>query len=72
MQMIFNTNDDISAGRLQGKKQAVGDVILPAWATSVDDFIRQHRNALGKTTSIAIVLRMLKTKKVVDFFLCKV
>ena len=28
------------------KKQAVGDVILPAWAANVDDFIRQHRNAL--------------------------
>lgn len=33
-------------GRLQGKNQAVGDVILPAWAANVDDFIRQHRNAL--------------------------
>eukprot|EP00090_Calanus_glacialis_P023550 TRINITY_DN363_c0_g1_i1.p1 TRINITY_DN363_c0_g1~~TRINITY_DN363_c0_g1_i1.p1 ORF type:complete len:2732 (-),score=430.45 TRINITY_DN363_c0_g1_i1:184-7587(-) len=33
-------------GKLQGKKQSVNDVILPKWATSVDDFIRQHRNAL--------------------------
>jgi hypothetical protein len=36
------------SGRLQGKKQVVGDVLLPPWASSVDDFIRQHRNALGK------------------------
>ena len=33
-------------GKLQGKKQRVNDVILPQWASSVDDFIRKHRNAL--------------------------
>ena len=33
-------------GKLQGKKQRVNDVILPNWASSVDDFVRQHRNAL--------------------------
>ena len=33
-------------GKLQGKKQRVNDVILPKWASSVDDFIRKHRNAL--------------------------
>ena len=33
-------------GKLQGKKQRVNDVILPAWASSVDDFVRKHRNAL--------------------------
>ena len=31
-------------GRLQGSKQAtVGDVVLPAWANNVDDFVRKHR-----------------------------
>ena len=33
-------------GKLQGKKQIVNDVILPNWANSVDDFVRQHRSAL--------------------------
>ena len=33
-------------GKLQGKKQRVNDVILPKWASSVDDFIRKHRDAL--------------------------
>ena len=42
----------VYTGRLQGRKQAVGDVLLPPWANSVDDFIRQHRNALGKATNL--------------------
>ena len=34
-------------GKLQGKKQRVNDVILPSWASSVDDFIRQHKARCG-------------------------
>jgi len=43
---LLNQNN-FDLGRLQGqKKQLVNDVVLPPWATSVDDFVRQHRRAL--------------------------
>ena len=43
---LLNQNN-FDLGRLQGpKKQIVNDVVLPNWATSVDDFVRQHRLAL--------------------------
>lgn len=33
-------------GRLQISQDLVGDVVLPRWATSREDFIRKHRQAL--------------------------
>jgi len=43
--LLLNSNA-FDLGKLQGKKQQVGDVILPPWAANVDDFVRQHRAAL--------------------------
>lgn len=33
-------------GRLQSSKERIGDVILPPWADSPEDFIYKHRKAL--------------------------
>ena len=42
---MVNMND-LDLGVLQATKQRVGDVELPAWATSPQDFIDKHRQAL--------------------------
>ncbi|XP_037563359.1 neurobeachin-like protein 1 isoform X2 [Dermacentor silvarum] len=43
----FLTNmNAFDLGRLQGTKEQVDDVRLPAWATSPEDFIYKHRKAL--------------------------
>ena len=45
-EFLINMNN-FDLGKLQGGKKArVHDVILPKWASSPDDFIRQHRLAL--------------------------
>lgn len=36
-------------GCLQLTNEKVGDVVLPAWAKSPEDFIQQHRQALVRT-----------------------
>lgn len=42
-QMFFFRFD---LGRLQSSKERIGDVILPPWADSPEDFIYKHRKAL--------------------------
>lgn len=44
-EFLQNLNN-FDLGRLQGKKNRVHDVVLPAWAKTPDDFIRKHRLAL--------------------------
>lgn len=36
-------------GCLQLTSEKVGDVVLPPWANSPEDFIQQHRQALVRT-----------------------
>ncbi len=45
-EFLVNENN-FDLGKLQGGKKArVNDVLLPRWAKSADDFVRQHRLAL--------------------------
>ncbi|KAG1669663.1 Neurobeachin-like protein 1 [Nymphon striatum] len=44
-EFLINLNG-FDLGKLQSNNQVVNDVILPKWATNVDDFIYQHRQAL--------------------------
>ena len=44
-EFLMNKNK-LDLGLLQASKQRVGDVELPPWATSAQDFIDQHRRAL--------------------------
>ncbi|XP_077175319.1 neurobeachin-like protein 1 isoform X2 [Paroedura picta] len=44
-EFLENLND-FNLGQLQISKEVVGDVILPKWAQSPEDFISKHRKAL--------------------------
>lgn len=46
---LFPTGFDL--GSLQISNEKVGDVILPKWAKSPEDFIHKHRKALVRGTA---------------------
>eukprot|EP00040_Diaphanoeca_grandis_P037255 m.241726 g.241726 ORF g.241726 m.241726 type:complete len:2347 (-) comp33782_c0_seq1:119-7159(-) len=43
---LFRNENEFDFGSLQGKSEKISDVELPTWATSAEDFVLKHREAL--------------------------